>query len=175
MVELTEDEIIEQLEQITNLPEFIQRSNDFLFIGLRNFLPYLFINDDPDIQEYAVKPLLAKAGPLDDIHISLRLVYALGKVRKELYADIFSLTQFNEYLANEVQAADFSSDIVYTLLSNLNAATENSQLIDAITKMKFSDFTIYSKQRYSNLVKTALKLSVMAILKELVDEGGIKS
>ena len=102
-------------------------------------------------------------------------MYALCKVRKELYADIFSLTQFNEYLANEVQAADFSSDIVYTLLSNLNAATENSQLIDAITKMKFSDFTIYSKQRYSNLVKTALILSVMAILKELVDECGIKS
>ncbi|WP_159565953.1 MltR family transcriptional regulator [Budvicia diplopodorum] len=174
MVALTEDEIIEQLEQITDLQAFIQKANDFLFIGLKNFLPYIFINDDPDIQEYAVKPLLAKAGPLDDIHISLRLVYALGKVRKELYADIFSLTQFNDYLANEANVPDFSHDIVYTLLNNLNAATGNTQLIDAITKMKFSDFTVYSKERYSNLVKTALILSVTTILKELVDECGIK-
>ncbi len=35
-----------------------------------------------------MKPLLAQSGPLDDIDVALRLIYALGKMDKWLYADI---------------------------------------------------------------------------------------
>ncbi len=62
-------------------------AHSILLQGIRQFLPSLFVDNDEEIVEYAVKPLLAQSGPLDDIDVALRLIYALGKMDKWLYAD----------------------------------------------------------------------------------------
>lgn len=48
-----------------------------------------------------MKPLLARSGPLDDIDVALRLIYALGKMEKWLYADITHFSQFYQYLKEQ--------------------------------------------------------------------------
>lgn len=82
MKTLTEDEIIEQLDEQEQLLNWLQKANEILFSAVKTYLPQVFVNNDPDILEYAVKPLLAKSGPLDNMDVSLRLLYALGKIKK---------------------------------------------------------------------------------------------
>lgn len=97
MATLTEDDVLEQLEAQDNLFSFMKTAHTILLQGIRQFLPSLFVNNDEEIVEYAVKPLLAQSGPLDDIDVALRLIYALGKMDKWLYADITHFSQFWHY------------------------------------------------------------------------------
>jgi DNA-binding MltR family transcriptional regulator len=79
MTTLTEDDVLEQLDAQNNLLSFMTTAHNILLQGIKRFLPSLFVNNDEEIVEYAVKPLLAQSGPLDDIDVALRLIYALGK------------------------------------------------------------------------------------------------
>lgn len=88
MTTLTEDDVLEQLDAQNNLLSFMTTAHNILLQGIKRFLPSLFVDNDEEIVEYAVKPLLAQSGPLDDIDVALRLIYALGKMDKWLYADI---------------------------------------------------------------------------------------
>lgn len=98
MTTLTEDDVLEQLDAQNNLLSFMTTAHNILLQGIKRFLPSLFVNNDEEIVEYAVKPLLAQSGPLDDIDVALRLIYALGKMDKWLYADITHFSQFYQYL-----------------------------------------------------------------------------
>ena len=88
MATLTEDDVLEQLDAQDNLFSFMKTAHTILLQGIRQFLPSLFVDNDEEIVEYAVKPLLAQSGPLDDIDVALRLIYALGKYE----------TVYNEFL-----------------------------------------------------------------------------
>ena len=79
MTTLTEDDVLEQLDAQNNLLAFMTTAQSFA-PGIKCFLPSLFVDNDEEIVEYAVKPLLARSGPLDDIDVALRLIYALGKM-----------------------------------------------------------------------------------------------
>lgn len=95
MTTLTEDDVLEQLDAQNNLLAFMTTAQSFTR-GIKCFLPSLFVDNDEEIVEYAVKPLLARSGPLDDIDVALRLIYALGKMEKWLYADI---THFRSFIS----------------------------------------------------------------------------
>lgn len=101
MTTLTEDDVLEQLDAQNNLLAFMTTAQSFLLQGIKCFLPSLFVDNDEEIVEYAVKPLLARSGPLDDIDVALRLIYALGKMEKWLYADITHFSQFYQYLKEQ--------------------------------------------------------------------------
>ena len=80
MTTLTEDDVLEQLDAQNNLLSFMTTAHNILLQGIKRFLPSLFVNNDEEIVEYAVKPLLARSGPLDDIDVALRLIYALDEL-----------------------------------------------------------------------------------------------
>lgn len=168
MTTLNEDEVLEQLEAQSDLASFMSVAHDILLSGIRQFLPSLFVDNDEEIVEYAVKPLLARSGPLDDIDVALRLIYALGKMDKWLYADITCFSQFSDFVQQSKVAIGFHDDVTYDFIANLNSITQNATLFNAIKSMKYSDFSIYSEARYGGLVKTALSLAVTSLLKELV-------
>ena len=159
MATLTEDDVLEQLDAQDNLFSFMKTAHSILLQGIRQFLPSLFVDNDEEIVEYAVKPLLAQSGPLDDIDVALRLIYALGKMDKWLYADITHFSQYWHYL-NE-------HDMTWDFISNVNSITRNAMLYDALKAMKFADFSVWSEARFSGMVKTALTLAVTTTLKEL--------
>ncbi|GAB0863039.1 fumarase E [Escherichia coli] len=163
MATLTEDDVLEQLEAQDNLFSFMKTAHTILLQGIRQFLPSLFVDNDEEIVEYAVKPLLAQSGPLDDIDVALRLIYALGKMDKWLYADITHFSQFWHYLNEQDETPGFAWDFI----SNVNSITCNATLYDALKAMKFADFAVWSEARFSGMVKTALTLAVTTTLKEL--------
>ncbi len=172
MITLTEDEVLERLSGQDQLKPFLEVANDILLSGIRDFLPSVFISNDEDIREYAVKPLLAKSGPLDNIYVSLRLIYALGKLEKWAYADIICFYQFGEFQNENETVIEFYDDITYDFICNLNAIVNNEQLFQSIKNMKFSDFNVFSKERYGNMVKTGLTLAVTSLLQEFAHESG---
>lgn len=114
-----------------------------------------------------MKPLLAQSGPLDDIDVALRLIYALGKMDKWLYADITHFSQFWHYLNEQDEMPGFADDMTWDFISNVNSITRNATLYDALKAMKFADFAVWSEARFSGMVKTALTLAVTTTLKEL--------
>lgn len=111
MATLTEDDVLEQLDAQDNLFSFMKTAHSILLRGIRQFLPSLFVDNDEEIVEYAVKPLLAQSGPLDDIDVALRLIYALGKMDKWLYADITHFSQYWHYLNEQDETPGFTDDI----------------------------------------------------------------
>src|SRR5471030_122063 len=128
MTVLTEDQVLETLSSQTNLNDFLDAANVILLSGIKQFLPQLFINNDEDIREFAVKPLLAKSGPLDNIDVSLRLIYALGKIKKSVYADTL-----------------YRSNIIYLIL-----------YLSIIITYKKSNFVIYFFTSISLIYSTLL-------------------
>ncbi|HFU7561630.1 TPA: fumarase E [Escherichia coli] len=150
-----------------NLFSFMKTAHTILLQGIRQFLPSLFVDNDEEIVEYAVKPLLAQSGPLDDIDVALRLIYALGKMDKWLYADITHFSQFWHYLNEQDETPGFADDMTWDFISNVNSITRNAMLYDALKAMKFADFSVWSEARFSGMVKTALTLAVTTTLKEL--------
>lgn len=106
MTTLTEDDVLEQLDAQNNLLSFMTTAHSILLQGIKRFLPSLFVDNDEEIVEYAVKPLLAQSGPLDDIDVALRLIYALGKMDKWLYADITHFSQFYQYVSERDEIPD---------------------------------------------------------------------
>lgn len=163
----TEDDVLEQLDAQDNLFSFMKTAHTILLQGIRQFLPSLFVDNDEEIVEYAVKPLLAQSGPLDDIDVALRLIYALGKMDKWLYADITHFSQFWHYLNEQDETPGFADDMTWDFISNVNSITRNAMLYDALKAMKFADFSVWSEARFSGMVKTALTLAVTTTLKEL--------
>ena len=170
MTVLTEDQVLETLSSQTNLNDFLDAANVILLSGIKQFLPQLFINNDEDIREFAVKPLLAKSGPLDNIDVSLRLIYALGKIKKSVYADILLFSQLDEHLKSSSEIVEFHEETVYEFIQNLRCVTGNLLMFQSIEKMKFAGFEIFNNARYGNLVRTALSLAVTDLLKELTHE-----
>ncbi|QLK59292.1 transcriptional regulator [Enterobacteriaceae bacterium Kacie_13] len=170
MTVLTEDQVLETLSSQTNLNDFLDAANVILLSGIKQFLPQLFINNDEDIREFAVKPLLAKSGPLDNIDVSLRLIYALGKIKKSVYADILLFSQMDEHLKTNLEIVEFHEERVYEFIQNLRCVTGNLLMFQSIEKMKFAGFEIFNNARYGNLVRTALSLAVTDLLKELTYE-----
>lgn len=167
MTTLTEDDVLEQLDAQNNLLAFMTTAHSFLLQGIKCFLPSLFVDNDEEIVEYAVKPLLARSGPLDDIDVALRLIYALGKMEKWLYADITHFSQFFQYLKEQDTIPGFADDITWDFISNVNCITRNATLFGALETMKFADFAAWSEVRFTAMIKTALTLAVTTILKEL--------
>lgn len=167
MTTLKEDDVLEQLDAQENLLSFMTTANDILLLIIKRFLPSLFVNNDEEIVEYAVKPLLAQSGPLDDIDVALRLIYALGKIDKWLYADINHFSQFYQYLNAQNDIPAFTDDITWDFIINVNSITRNAALFNALKSMKFADFAAWSEVRFTAMVKTAMALAVTTILKEL--------
>ena len=167
MTTLTEDDVLEQLDAQNNLLAFMTTAHSFLLQGIKCFLPSLFVDNDEEIVEYAVKPLLARSGPLDDIDVALRLIYALGKMEKWLYADITHFSQFFQYLKEQDTIPGFADDITWDFIRNVNCITRNATLFGALESMKFADFAAWSEVRFTAMIKTALTLAVTTILKEL--------
>lgn len=111
-----------------------------------------------------MKPLLAQSGPLDDIDVALRLIYALGK-----WINGFMPTSFLSVLSvpeEQDNIPGFADDTPGFCQQREQYHPQCDPLWCA-ESMKFADFAAWSEVRFSAMVKTAMTLAVTAILKEL--------
>jgi DNA-binding MltR family transcriptional regulator len=166
-----QEELVDELERCESATCFIKTSHKLIKIELQKLLPRVFVQD-PLVIEYAVTPLLKEDGPLVEIDVVSKLMFAMGKISMETYADIGLFDQMYEYVRQQPEEISFGDDMVYDFISNQSnlAKAEGSIYLDSINQLKFSSFDSFSQTRYEALIKTVLKLCCEGLLETVENE-----
>ncbi|EPN4955196.1 MltR family transcriptional regulator [Vibrio diabolicus] len=166
-----EDELLEKLDECENATEFLQVSNKIINLKLKALLPKVFVQDDL-VKEYAVDPLLKEDGPLATTDVVSKLMFAMGKISLETYADIGLYDQVLEYVVSQPEKVEFADDVIYDFIKNqaVLSSQQDSFYLESINQLKFSSFESFSQMRYESLIKTVLKLSCEMLIERIEGE-----
>ncbi|CDT13319.1 putative DNA-binding transcriptional regulator [Vibrio coralliirubri] len=168
---LLQDELLDALEQCDSATSLIEASNKLINQKLKKLLPNVFVQDAL-VMEYAVVPLLKEDGPLVTTDVASKLMFAMGKISLETYADIGLFDQMYEYTSKQSQVLTFGDDMVYDFISNQSNLSKgkDSFYLDSINQLKFSSFDSFTQTRYESLIKTVLKLCCENLLESIEKE-----
>jgi DNA-binding MltR family transcriptional regulator len=124
------------------------------------------------VKEYAVDPLLKEDGPLVTTDVVSKLMFAMGKISLETYADIGLYDQVLEYVVSQPEKVEFSDDVIYDFIKNqaVLSSQQDSFYLESINQLKFSSFESFSQMRYESLIKTVLKLSCEMLIERIEGE-----
>ncbi|HHF3061568.1 TPA: MltR family transcriptional regulator [Vibrio diabolicus] len=166
-----EDELLEKLDECENATSFLQVSNKIINLKLKALLPKVFVQDDL-VKEYAVDPLLKEDGPLVTTDVVSKLMFAMGKISLETYADIGLYDQVLEYVVSQPEKVEFADDVIYDFIKNqaVLSSQQDSFYLESINQLKFSSFESFSQMRYESLIKTVLKLSCEMLIERIEGE-----
>ncbi|EGR0399080.1 MltR family transcriptional regulator [Vibrio parahaemolyticus] len=166
-----EDELLEKLNECENATSFLQVSNKIINLKLKALLPKVFVQDDL-VKEYAVDPLLKEDGPLATTDVVSKLMFAMGKISLETYADIGLYDQVLEYVVSQPEKVEFADDVIYDFIKNqaVLSSQQDSFYLESINQLKFSSFESFSQMRYESLIKTVLKLSCEMLIERIEGE-----
>ncbi|MCG6237678.1 MltR family transcriptional regulator [Vibrio diabolicus] len=166
-----EDELLEKLDECENVTAFLQVSNKIINLKLKALLPSVFVQDDL-VKEYAVDPLLKEDGPLVTTDVVSKLMFAMGKISLETYADIGLYDQVLEYVVSQPEKVEFADDVIYDFIKNqaVLSSQQDSFYLESINQLKFSSFESFSQMRYESLIKTVLKLSCEMLIERIEGE-----
>lgn len=166
-----EVELLEKLDECENATAFLQVSNKIINLKLKALLPSVFVQDDL-VKEYAVDPLLKEDGPLVTTDVVSKLMFAMGKISLETYADIGLYDQVLEYVVSQPEKVEFADDVIYDFIKNqaVLSSQQDSFYLESINQLKFSSFESFSQMRYESLIKTVLKLSCEMLIERIEGE-----
>ncbi len=166
-----EEELFDALEQCESVTYFLQASNNIINLKLKMLLPKVFVQDE-FVMQYAVAPLIRENGPLVTTDVVSKLIFAMGKISLETYADIGLYSQMLDYAQQQDVELSFDDDMVYNFITNQSTLSkgEDSFYLDSINQLKFSSFESFSQMRYQSLIKTVLKLSCEMLLERIEKE-----
>ncbi len=164
-------ELLEKLDECENATCFLQVSNKLINLKLKALLPSVFVQDKL-VMEYAVGPLLKEDGPLVTTDVISKLIFAMGRISLETYADIGLYGQVLEYAQSQSSNILFNDDMIYDFIANqaVLSTQQDSFYIESINQLKFSSFEVFSQMRYESLIKTVLKLSCEMLLEKIEEE-----
>ncbi|MUJ28154.1 transcriptional regulator [Aliivibrio fischeri] len=164
-------ELLETVEECDDATSFLCASNKLINLKLKALLPNIFVQDEL-VMEYAVEPLLKEGGPLVTTDVVSKLMFAMGKISLETYADIGLYAQVLEYAQSQSDKLSFGDDMIYDFISNqaILSTQQDSFYLESINQLKFSSFEVFSQMRYESLIKTVLKLSCEMLLEKIEEE-----
>ncbi|MUK42963.1 transcriptional regulator [Aliivibrio fischeri] len=164
-------ELLENVEECDDATSFLHASNKLINLKLKALLPNIFVQDEL-VMEYAVEPLLKEDGPLVTTDVVSKLMFAMGKISLETYADIGLYAQVLEYAQSQPNKLSFGDDMIYDFISNqaILSTQQDSFYLESINQLKFSSFEVFSQMRYESLIKTVLKLSCEMLLEKIEEE-----
>ncbi|WP_063668629.1 MltR family transcriptional regulator [Aliivibrio fischeri] len=164
-------ELLETVEECDDATSFLCASNKLINLKLKALLPNIFVQDEL-VMEYAVEPLLKEDGPLVTTDVVSKLMFAMGKISLETYADIGLYAQVLEFAQSQPNKLSFGDDMIYDFISNqaVLSTQQDSFYLESINQLKFSSFEVFSQMRYESLIKTVLKLSCEMLLEKIEEE-----
>ncbi|EDL68915.1 transcriptional regulator [Vibrio harveyi] len=117
-------------------------------------------------------PLLKEDGPLVTTDVVSKLMFAMGKISLETYADIGLYDQVLEYVVSQPEKVEFADDVIYDFIKNqaVLSSQQDSFYLESINQLKFSSFESFSQMRYESLIKTVLKLSCEMLIERIEGE-----
>lgn len=163
-----ENRILERLNARQTLTGFIQTAVGLLSEAVDQLILQAFRKDDYAVK-YAVEPLLEGSGPLANLPVRLKLIYALGVISRDEYEDVELLLALNNELAHENKIYSFTDDEILGPINMLHCMTTlpppptlhlpEDVVDDALRTMQ--------EQRYQQMVRSALVLSVTDLITRL--------
>ena len=163
-----ENRVLEKLNARQTLSGFIQTAVLLLAEAVDQLILQAFRKDDYAVK-YAVEPLLEGSGPLANLSVRLKLIYALGVISRDEYEDVELLVALNNELEQEKTVYSFTDDEILGPISMLHSMTAlppppmlhmpEDVVDDALRAMQ--------EQRYQQMVRSALVLSITDLITRL--------
>ena len=163
-----ENRILERLNARQTLTGFIQTAVGLLAEAVDLLILQAFRKDDYAVK-YAVEPLLEGSGPLANLSVRLKLIYALGVITRDEYEDVELLVALNNELLQENKIYSFTDDEILGPINMLHCMTAlppqptlhmpEDVVDDALITMQ--------EQRYQQMVRSTLVLSITDLITSL--------
>lgn len=104
-----ENRVLEKLNAGKSVRSFLMTAVELLAEALDILVIQVFRKDDYAVK-YAVEPLLTGNGPLGDLSVRLKLIYALGVISRHEYEDAELLMALREELNYDGEDYRFTDD-----------------------------------------------------------------
>lgn len=118
-----ENRVLEHLNAGKTVRSFLMAAVDLLAEALNILVVQIFRKDDYAVK-YAVEPLLVGDGPLSELSVRLKLVYALGVITRHEYEDAELLMALREELNHDGTEYRFTDDEILGPFGELHCVDE---------------------------------------------------
>lgn len=163
-----ENRILERLNARQTVAGFIQATVGLLAEAVDLLVLQAFRKDDYAVK-YAVEPLLEGSGPLADLPVRLKLIYALGVISRDEYEDVELLLALNNELKHENKIYSFTDDEILWPINMLHSMTAlPPQPTLHLPEDVVDDLLVnMQEQRYQQMVRSTLVLSITDLVTRL--------
>ncbi|MFM4719585.1 MltR family transcriptional regulator [Aeromonas bivalvium] len=168
-----EDEVLERLNEQDGPRGFFLEVVTLLEEAVDSLMRRAFRQEEYAVK-YAIEPLLNQSGPLGQIEVRLKLIFALGLVSLELYQDIEAYLKARDALVRDPKDYRFSDKPVRDLLERLHGINRTG-LQELAPPATEEDWAFYQMQlaRQDQMVRSSLMLAVAHCVGELHKESPI--
>lgn len=165
-----ENQILERLNQRPELHLFFQEAIVLISQAIDKLMLKVFRKDDYAVK-YAVEPLLTVNGPLGDLSVRLKLLFALGAITRETYEDIELFLALNDSLSQQELKLDYIDDEIIGSIKMLHCIGPLPEMMrfDQPEDMVDQQLMSLQKQRYQQMVKSSLVLSVADLIAQILE------
>ena len=163
-----ENRVLERLNARQTLTGFIQTAVGLLAEAVDLLILQAFRKDDYAVK-YAVEPLLEGSGPLANLSVRLKLIYALGVISRDEYEDVELLVALNNELLTENKIYSFTDDEILGPIGMLHCLTAlpPPPTLHMPEDVVDESLITMQEQRYQQMVRSTLVLSITDLITSL--------
>lgn len=169
---LQEDDILERLNQQLDIHELLITGMQIIGQSIDQLIMKAFCKEKHAIK-FVIPSLVGNKGPLNELSVRLKLLYALGVITREEYEDIeLIMAILDELELDKERVYSFVDDEILGPLSLLHDMTLPPHLVNQkmmsnetgiVDSMKSSMY----KQRYQQMIRSALIIAITALVVRL--------
>ncbi|WP_308420894.1 MltR family transcriptional regulator [Hafnia psychrotolerans] len=165
-----ENRVLEKLNAGKTVRSFLMTAVELLAEALDILVVQVFRKDDYAVK-YAVEPLLNGSGPLGDLSVRLKLIYALGVISRHEYEDAELLMALREELNYDGEDYRFTDDEILGPFGELHCVTELPPA-PTFPKPGEADESLIAmqRQRYQQIVRSTMVLCVTGLIAHISNQ-----
>lgn len=161
-IQAAENSILERLNAGQTVHQIFNIIIDVMTEAVSLLITQVFRKDDYAVK-YAVEPLLKGKGPLSELSIQLKLIYALGMITRAEYEDCELLLAIQAELEDDSYQYSFIDDEILgpiSLLHDMILPPSPPKL----TRQSDKILLTMQQHRYQQMIRSALVLSVTELI-----------
>lgn len=165
-----ENRVLEKLNAGKSVRSFLMTAVELLAEALDILVVQVFRKDDYAVK-YAVEPLLTGNGPLGDLSVRLKLIYALGVISRHEYEDAELLMALREELNYDGEDYRFTDDEILGPFGELHCVTALPP-VPTFLKPGEADESLIAmqQQRYQQIVRSTMVLSITGLIAHISNQ-----
>jgi mannitol operon repressor len=162
-----ENRVLEKLNAGKTVRSFLIFAVELLAEALDRLIIQVFRKDDYAVK-YAVGPLLTGSGPLGDLSVRLKLIYALGVIGRDEYEDAELLMALREALNDDGHDYLFIDDEILGPFAELHCVAQLPAQPAFSSQDEGDDgMAMMQNQRYQQMVRSTMVLSITGLISHI--------